>query len=103
MENDEPQGAAGPQCLLCSLDRIGHQMGEERGEINHKFSLDGGMQRSTMRVGSKVGRPKPTVMITVVPAPDLALRKLLVAKGLIDESELIDAAPQISAEDLGLQ
>jgi hypothetical protein len=102
MQN-EPQGVAGDQCLICSLDRISHQMGEERGEINHRFSLDGGVQRSTVRVGIKGERPRPTVMITVVPAPDLALRKLLIAKGIIDESELVDAAPQISAEDLGLQ
>lgn len=90
-------------CFVCGRSQAEHAADEGTGRINHAFSSDGRMERSTVRAG-KVAKPRPTVMITVVPAPDIALRRLLEMKGLITSTEVreLDGAPVIKPEDLGI-
>lgn len=95
------EGLAGEECFVCGVERLPHQIREQSGEIMHQFALDGAVKRSTLRVGGQQ-RARPTVMITVVPTPDLALRKLLIEKGIIAADEIVDVTPQLSADDLGL-
>lgn len=89
-------------CFICGVDRIPHNLGEVSGSINHAFSLDGKMERTTLR-GSKPQAPRPVVMFTTVPAPDTALRDLLIAKGIINADELVEHVPAFTAKDLGLE
>jgi hypothetical protein len=93
-------------CFVCGVERLPHQLAEERGEINHGWSSDARVERSTLTAGrgAKSAQGRPTVMITVVPAPDLGLRRLLEAKGFITAAEIaqLDSAPVIKPEDLGI-
>lgn len=89
-------------CFICGVGRLPHQMGEETGDIKHAFSLDSKMERSTVRTGGDK-KARPAVMITVVPTPDLALRKLLIERGIINADDLVDSVPGFTAQDLGLE
>jgi hypothetical protein len=62
-----------------------HTQDEQAGLVNHQYTLTGNLQRVERKV-SKVG--PPPVQIMVAPAPDLALRRLLVELGVVTEEQL---------------
>lgn len=87
-------------CEQCGMPRLPHQLARERGEIGHDW------RGSTVEKPKDVEHNAPSrVFITVVPTPDLALRRMLVELGVITESDLValrarDVTPQLPSDIL---
>lgn len=100
------------------MPRLPHQLARERGEIGHDWVSQGKrveaspVERLKEKVAAEVELDlarerddKPRVFITVVPTPDLALRRFLVERGVLTESDLAalkarDVSPQIPRDVL---
>jgi hypothetical protein len=96
------------------MSRLPHQLARERGEIGHDWKAPETPKPAVEKLKDKVAaeveadlayQSKPQVMIMVVPAPDLALRQFLLAKGVLSEGDMIalkarDHAPRIPGDIL---
>jgi len=93
------------RCKTCGVPRTEHFVKEAAGEIKHSHTLTGQLVRSTLtdspQSGSTETSPLNRVNIMVAPAPDLALRRLLVDLGVVTQAQL-DAMVELSNTlDLG--
>lgn len=75
------------ECRLCGKDREEHLKLEAQHIINHQFSETGDVV-PTDRSPKK--KSKETREVMVLPSADILLRSLLVAKGILSESDLED-------------
>jgi hypothetical protein len=80
-------------CFICSKSPDEHAEGEAAGKINHKYSTTSRLERVSRKLGEKPAPKSPTaVQIMVVPAPDIALRRLLVETGLLTREQIASMA-----------
>ncbi len=74
------------RCTACNRTPMEHDQDEQAGLVNHQHTTTGQL----LRVERKVVKATPpaSVQIIVAPAPDLALRRLLVELGVVTEEQL---------------
>lgn len=73
-------------CDICKTLRRVHEEWEGLGQIQHKFSEHGELVQVDQT--SSDAPPEPATRILVAPQPDLALRKLLLVKGILTKEDL---------------
>lgn len=72
-------------CQVCQTGRAEHTKLEEVNALRHQFSEHGELLRTPeKKKEDKVPRP----IIQIMPAPDLALRALLKARGILSDEDL---------------
>lgn len=85
MMNDDP-------CKVCGVPLVEHTVKETVGEIMHRHSKDGQLVRVSRDKGTEQTPSSEShgrqINIVVSPAPDLALRRLLVELGVLTEAQL---------------
>jgi len=74
-------------CRLCGKDPNEHIKLVNEGVINHHFSYDGSVTQVERGQKARVKRQE----VMVVPGVDIALRQLLIEKGVLSESDFVDA------------
>lgn len=101
-------------CGRCGMPRLPHQIARERGEVNHEWTAEpppSPVERLKDKVAAEVEEhltaeaTRPRVFITVIPTPDLVLRRFLVEKGILTEGDLREmmgreVAPQLPPDIL---
>lgn len=96
-------------CGQCGMPRLPHQLARDRGEIGHDWQAPASpaVEKLRDKVAAQVEQQleRPQVFITVVPTPDLTLRRFLVEKGILSEHDLLDlkardVSPQLPTDIL---
>lgn len=77
-------------CKICMLGRPSHKDAEAAGEVHHKFSNDGRVERLEEEKKESVIQP------TGLPS-DPILRFVLISKGVVTPEELEEAEKQLRA------
>lgn len=75
------------KCRVCGQGELEHQDLEARKMIHHKFSTTGSLER----IEEPTRRARPRQEVMVVPGVDITLRTVLIQKGILSESDFIDA------------
>lgn len=75
-------------CAWCGIPKAEHARREGTRETNHRWAAgkEGGI--TLVDDGPAAAQPGNAPRIAIMPAPDLALRRLLVSKGILTEDEL---------------
>lgn len=74
-------------CPICGKDQETHRMLEQQGILNHQFSSDGSLVPVDHKPKSAARRNE----VLVVPGVDIALRNLLIRKGILSDSDFVDS------------
>lgn len=74
------------QCLVCGIYKPEHDKAEFLRTVNHRFSNDGALEALPKPPPGKKSPSRPQIM--VVGAVDVALRQLLVDKGILTHEDL---------------
>lgn len=87
--------AENDRCGICTMDSATHKVAEESGNVNHGFSATGKL------IPPNKNEPKAAPVRTIIAVPDLALRALLVRKGVITSEDLagVDTAFAVGKPD----
>jgi hypothetical protein len=88
------RGVEQGQCVHCGVVQSEHLAREGEGRVHHKFSLTGDLERVERPTKTLGQRPSQSstpdhIRIVVAPAPDLALRQLLLRLGVVTEEQLV--------------
>ena len=75
-----------PTCLLCEKTQSEHRRLEELKVLNHRFTEIGKLEEIDRSPKTKTDQPKVREVL-VVPSADLLVRSLLIAKGVLSESD----------------
>lgn len=74
-------------CALCGMEEVEHRKLEESGFRRHQFTLN---RNELIPVEPKIKKEtSPRRVIQITPAPDLALRALLRAKGFLTDEDIM--------------
>lgn len=75
------------ECRACGKRRHEHSVLEQSGSVRHRFS-EAGELVEVAPPGQDASATPAETRILVVPQPDLALRALLVSRGLLTQEEV---------------
>lgn len=74
-------------CSFCPRTADQHKAAESAGEVQHRFSSTGQLVQIDRTSPSSQSQPLGGQSVIVAPAPDIALRRLLVSLGVISEDQ----------------